>query len=195
MLIYTDSHIGVDTMPRLKPNEKRAALMKKRAELDAQLRSIEAQERDAERKRDTRRKIVAGAIALEQIARDPTGAFAVRLKELLDEFVDARSRDLFPYLPPLPPTSGRRGRYRRHRARGGLVDDIVARRGNSARHKLTVGCGQKRAGAWRWGWRGARRERARNFRRVVPLKHLQLRARLRPHVQEVLREFARPIFP
>lgn len=91
-------------MPRLKPNEKRAALMKKRAELDAQLRSIEAQERDAERKRDTRRKIVAGAIALEQIARDPTGAFAVRLKELLDEFVDARSRDLFPYLPPLPPT-------------------------------------------------------------------------------------------
>jgi hypothetical protein len=89
-------------MPRLKPQEKREALIKKRAELDAQLRTIEAQEREAERRRDTRRKVVAGAIALEQIARDPTGAFALQLTELLSQFVEPRSRELFPFLPALP---------------------------------------------------------------------------------------------
>lgn len=86
-------------MPRLKPHEKRDALLKRRAELDAQLKGIAAQEREASRKRDTRRKIVAGAIALEQIERDPTGAFAIQFAALLETFVEPRSRDLFPFLP------------------------------------------------------------------------------------------------
>src|SRR5271166_687353 len=96
---------GAIQVPRLKPHEKRAVLMQKRADLDAQLRGIEAQEREAERKRDTRRKVVAGAIALEQIARDPTGEFALQLTALLNQFVEPRARDLFPFLPvpPSPP--------------------------------------------------------------------------------------------
>jgi len=89
-------------MPRLNPQEKRAALIKRRAELDARIRAVEAQERETERKRDTRRKIVAGAIALEQIARDPTGAFALQLKELLSQLVEPRSRDLFSFLSSPP---------------------------------------------------------------------------------------------
>ena len=86
-------------MPRMKPQEKRESLIKKRAELDAQLRAVQAQEREAERKRDTRRKVIAGAIALEQIERNPNDAFAVQLRELLNRFVAPRSRDLFPFLP------------------------------------------------------------------------------------------------
>lgn len=83
-------------------HEKREALIKKRRELDAQLRAVEAQQRSTERKRDTRRKVIAGAIALEQIALDPTGAFALKLTELLNQFVEQRSRELFPFLPALP---------------------------------------------------------------------------------------------
>jgi len=86
-------------MARLEPAERRARLLKERAKLDEQLRGIEAQEREAARKLDTRQKIVAGAIFLEQIARDPTGAYAIQLAATLDQFVDDRSRGLFPFLP------------------------------------------------------------------------------------------------
>lgn len=89
-------------MPRLKPHEKREALIKKRAELDAQLRAVEAQQRSTQRKQDTRRKVIAGAIALEQIERNPDGPFAVELRTLLGKYVEARSRDLFPFLPAFP---------------------------------------------------------------------------------------------
>jgi hypothetical protein len=43
--------------------------------------------------------VIAGAIALEQIERSPNDAFAVQLRELLDRFVEPRSRDLFAFLP------------------------------------------------------------------------------------------------
>ena len=45
------------------------------------------------RKMDTRRKIVAGAIILKHAEIDE--AFAVKLHELLDEFVSERDRQLF----------------------------------------------------------------------------------------------------
>jgi hypothetical protein len=83
----------------MKPQEKLELLIKKRAELDAQLRAVQAQERQAERKRDTRRKVVAGAIALEQLERNPNRSFATELRALLDSFVEPRSRDLFAFLP------------------------------------------------------------------------------------------------
>ena len=86
-------------MARLEPAERRARLLKERAKLDAQLRGIEAQEREAARKLDTRQKIIAGAIVLEQIARDPTGAGAIQVVAWLDQFVEDRSRGLFPFLP------------------------------------------------------------------------------------------------
>jgi hypothetical protein len=88
-------------MPRLKPHEKREALIKKRAELDAQLRAVEAQQRSTKRKHDTRRKVITGAIALEQIERNPDGPFAVELRILLGKYVEARARELFPFLPVL----------------------------------------------------------------------------------------------
>jgi hypothetical protein len=95
---------GERPVPRLKPYEKREALLKKRAELDAQLRMIETQTRNAERKRDTRRKVIAGAIALEHMKRNPQDPVTAKLSELLNQYVEPRSRDLFPFLPALPIT-------------------------------------------------------------------------------------------
>jgi hypothetical protein len=88
-------------MPRLTPQEKREVLVRKRAELDAQIRAEEAKHKAQERKRDTRRKVIAGAIALEQMERNPEGPFAAQLRELLGKFVEPRSRELFPFLPAL----------------------------------------------------------------------------------------------
>jgi hypothetical protein len=52
-----------------------------------------------ERKADTRRKVIAGALALEHLAKNPDGEFARVLISLLDNFAEERSRYLFPFLP------------------------------------------------------------------------------------------------
>lgn len=86
-------------MPRISPDEKREKLLKERGKLDAQLRALDAQQKETQRKRDTRRKVIAGAIALEHLERNENDPFSVKLRELLHTYVDARSRDLFPFLP------------------------------------------------------------------------------------------------
>jgi large subunit ribosomal protein L7/L12 len=53
---------------RRSPEEKLAALKAKEAQLKAAIAKEEAQAKDRERKQDTRRKIVAGALALEHMA-------------------------------------------------------------------------------------------------------------------------------
>jgi len=88
-------------MPRLTPQEKREVLIKKRAELDSQLRAVEAQHRATERKRDTRRKVLAGAIALELMELNVSDPWAIKYREYLGKRIEARSRDLFPFLPAL----------------------------------------------------------------------------------------------
>lgn len=86
-------------MPRLPPSEKRKALMEQRAALDEQLRNIDKAEREQARKDETRRKIVAGAIALEHLEKNPNDPAAQKIKALLNEFVETRDRALFPFLP------------------------------------------------------------------------------------------------
>ena len=68
----------------------------------------EAKARLRSRKLDTRRKIIAGALALEHAKRDP--AFREQLEKLLDRYVEgAVERELFG-LPPLPePPAGKGG--------------------------------------------------------------------------------------
>ena len=71
----------------LKPmsTERRQKLLEKKRQLDAQIKALEARERQAERKRDTRRKVIAGALALEHAGYDEE--FGQTLFRLLNRHV------------------------------------------------------------------------------------------------------------
>ena len=86
-------------MPRLNSNDKMSALLKKQEEIAAQLKQLKAREKDTERKADTRRKVIAGALALEHLKTHPDSEFARVLISLLDHYAEERSRYLFPFLP------------------------------------------------------------------------------------------------
>ncbi len=68
--------------------------------------------KDQERRDDARRKIIAGALALEHVERNPDSDFARHMQRLLDEYTRPDDRKLFPSLPardappPLPDASG-----------------------------------------------------------------------------------------
>jgi len=70
---------------RKTPEQQLDELLQKEARLKAQIQKKAAQVRGAERKKDTRRKIIAGALALEHMAHDKE--FANVLKRLLNEHV------------------------------------------------------------------------------------------------------------
>lgn len=86
--------------------EEREAIVqaygKKIDQVDAQLADLTAREKQAERKRDTRRKIIMGALAERHMRKNPSSAFAKKLASLIDEYViGSRERALFD-LEPLP---------------------------------------------------------------------------------------------
>jgi hypothetical protein len=84
------------------------ALLKKQEEINLQLKRLEAREKETERKADTRRKVIAVALALEHLAKNPDSEFAKTLIWLLDNYAEERSRYLFPFLPKpdgTPPAS------------------------------------------------------------------------------------------
>jgi hypothetical protein len=77
-------------------------LREKRDHIEAQIRAVSARERTQSRKDDTRKKIIAGALALHHAAKNPDDAFTKKLMRLLDEYVvKPHERALF-NLPPLP---------------------------------------------------------------------------------------------
>ncbi len=79
-----------------------AAYKKKIDQIDAQLADLTARERLAERKRDTRRKVIMGALAGYHMRKNPNSDFAKKLAALIDEYVIGdRERALFD-LDPLP---------------------------------------------------------------------------------------------
>jgi hypothetical protein len=86
-------------MPRLNPADKMTALLKKQEEIANQLKQLKAREKDTERKADTRRKVIAGALALEHFAQNPDSEFSRVFYKLLNEHVEDRSRHLFTFLP------------------------------------------------------------------------------------------------
>lgn len=67
------------------PEQRLARLTQKAAQLQARIQTERGRIRDAERKKDTRRKIIAGALALEHATRDP--AWKAQLDSLLSEYV------------------------------------------------------------------------------------------------------------
>jgi len=86
-------------MPRLTTTDKMTALRKRQEEINNQLKLLEAREKEQARKDDARRKIIAGALALEHFEKNPDSDFARRMFALLDEYVPTRNRGLFPSLP------------------------------------------------------------------------------------------------
>jgi hypothetical protein len=87
-------------MPRRTTTDRLELLRQKRDQLDAQLKALEARKKQAERKADTRRKVIAGALALEHFEKNPDSEFGRSLFRLLDEYVvRPHDRALFPDLP------------------------------------------------------------------------------------------------
>ncbi len=74
-------------MPRKSTTDRLQTLRQKRDQLDSKLRLLEARQKQAERKADTRRKVIAGALALEHFGANPDSEFARVLMRLLDEYV------------------------------------------------------------------------------------------------------------
>lgn len=74
----------------------------KRDQIDAQIKLKQARLQQQARKDDTRRKIIAGALALEHAILNPDTEFGKKLFRLLDEYVITdRERALFD-MAPLP---------------------------------------------------------------------------------------------
>jgi len=70
---------------RKTPEEKLEELEKKQSQITARIQKTRAQVRGQERKKDTRRKIIAGALALEHMAHN--SAFRETMGRLLRENV------------------------------------------------------------------------------------------------------------
>ena len=87
-------------MPRRNPTDRLELLRQKRDQLDAQLKALEARRKQGERKADTRRKVIAGALALEHFQANRNTEFGRVMFRLLDEYViRPHDRALFPDLP------------------------------------------------------------------------------------------------
>ena len=92
------------------PSDKLAELLQQEAQLKARIQLLKNRESAAERKRDTRRKILIGGAILARVKR---GAWHQKqLMDLLEqELVEDRDRVLFdlpvkvPQSPPLPPAT------------------------------------------------------------------------------------------
>jgi hypothetical protein len=87
-------------MARRTNTDRLQILRDKRDQLDAQLRALEARTKKAERKADTRRKVIAGALALEHFEANRDSEFGRIMFRLLDEYVvRPHDRALFSHLP------------------------------------------------------------------------------------------------
>lgn len=79
-------------------------LKQSQAQLAAKIKDLEARSRAQARKDDTRRKVIAGALALHHMEKNPEGPFAQTLKRLLDEYVTKPTERALFDLSPLPET-------------------------------------------------------------------------------------------
>jgi hypothetical protein len=87
-------------MARRTTTDRLELLRRKRDQLDAQMRALDARNKQAERKADTRRKVIAGALALEHFEANRDSEFGRLLFRLLDEYVvRPHDRALFGFLP------------------------------------------------------------------------------------------------
>jgi hypothetical protein len=99
-------------------------LREQQSQLAAKIKSLEARKRQQTRKDDTRRKVIAGALALHHMEKNPGSSFAKTLMGLLDEYVTRpNERKLFG-LDPLPESA--QPANDAGQQRGGLKDEFRA---------------------------------------------------------------------
>src|SRR4051794_13472710 len=87
-------------MPRKPDDERLAGLIARRNRTDAEIRRLKAKNEKTARAEDTRRKVIAGALALEHAVRNPGSDFARLMTRLLDEYARPQDRRLFTDLLP-----------------------------------------------------------------------------------------------
>jgi len=87
-------------MPRKPDDDRLAALIARRNRTDAAIRRIRTKNEKTARAEETRRKVIAGALALEHAARNPGSDFARIMVRLLDEYARPQDRRLFADLLP-----------------------------------------------------------------------------------------------
>src|SRR4051794_21985807 len=93
---------GLDRMPRKTEAERLTELEKRKATLNNRIAAIRFKASKKERKVDTRRKIIAGALALEYFQNHPGSEFGKTMFKLLNEYVLEKDRGLFDFLPVAP---------------------------------------------------------------------------------------------
>ena len=87
-------------MPRAKPEDRMRKLEEQRARINAEIQRVRSRESQEERKRETRRKILAGAMVLDRVARKDLSEKL--FKADMDRFLERdQDRALFD-LPPRP---------------------------------------------------------------------------------------------
>ena len=87
-------------MPRAKPEDRIRNLEEQRARINAEIQRVRGRESQEERKRETRRKILAGAMVLDRVARKDLSEKL--FKADMDRFLERdQDRALFD-LPPRP---------------------------------------------------------------------------------------------
>jgi hypothetical protein len=92
-------------MPHPDSKTQLEALRQQKIELSRKIKEAEAEARRKQREKDERRKLLAGAAALAEIAVRPDSPFAVTLVDLLNHgLTKASDRSLF-NLQPLPKES------------------------------------------------------------------------------------------
>jgi hypothetical protein len=100
---------GVKLLPRQSDDERLAALLARRNRTEAAIRRIKSKNEKTARAEDARRKIIAGALALEHTTRNPGSEFARTMIRLLDEYARPHERFLFADLLPGPSPTGDAG--------------------------------------------------------------------------------------
>ncbi len=72
-------------MARVNSKTQLEALRQKQLALVKKIREAEAKAKKAEREKDERRKLLAGAVALKELEENPSGDFATALLAILDQ--------------------------------------------------------------------------------------------------------------
>lgn len=73
------------------PRNSRDALIEKRRKIEAQLKALDARDREQQRKDDTRRKIIVGGLVMEELESDADLRAVVR--RLIEEKAGDKDRD------------------------------------------------------------------------------------------------------
>jgi hypothetical protein len=91
-------------------DERLAALVARKAKLQRQIDALAYRSKKEARAADTRRKVIAGALALEHAAKNRGSEFARVMIRLLDEYARPAERFLFADLLPPHSPAGEAGK-------------------------------------------------------------------------------------